>query len=119
MTIVVLWTLSGVIGVGVSIYNVLDARKDLAALEETDRDGMARSAARFLQNTEVVRLGQLVLIAAIGLLVLFKPLPSPPPQVGFWLRFESGLIKWAIVIVAWAMTGNSVQSFFYRRKLRR
>lgn len=114
MTIVWLWTIAGGVGLAASLFNVLDARKDKQALEALNRDGLARSAARFLQRTELVRLFQLVLITAIGAIALLQPhLPEG------WAEVEGFLIRWGLVAIAVALMANSAQSFFYRRTIRK
>lgn len=107
--IVWLWTVSGIVGLALSAWNVRDGDRDVTALRGRDHD--AESAARFLRQTERVQGVQYVLIVLSGSLVLVSPHLSPA-----WRRIAAEVIPWSIIAHAWLLTTNTARSFRYRRR---
>lgn len=112
MLIVWLWTAFSLVGLGLSIWNIRDAKRDLRAVEaapEPDPDTI--EAARYFRDAERVRGLQFLMVATVGIAALLIPFLSI-----WWATLVGKAIGWTLLAHVLLLMANTALSTRYRRR---
>lgn len=107
----VVWCALIIPGFLFSLYNTVDARKDMGLLREANINHIAKTATASFFWNELVRSVKLFLFSMVGIIALFRETPPGGGTRRDWVLI--GLLLFAAAL----LTVNSFITFYARRKV--
>jgi hypothetical protein len=113
----VIWTLLGVFALTVSAPNMVEAYKDLVALNFTSANGVLRVVALGNLREELLRVAKATVITGIGVAAMFTPPANPQqPISGLSLIVTAGLFVLVALVVAGSVSARRTRALVMKSR---
>lgn len=110
------WTLIATLGLGFSLFNLIDAWRDRTAVIAARLTNGRRIIANFAVRAEAARTAIQAIFVLIGAMAMFIPDPPPGALHGF-AEIDSIVTQSGLVLVALLIMVKSIDAYLVRHQL--